>query len=139
MVTGVVFGVALLLSCPGVSPVQETPHVVIAPAACPEGSRGAVNFSTPFQLDPIRHEPRWKRDATPRAQPTRAKKFSPTDRVIAVAAGVAVGWIIGGAIGFKATSTSNPYDDTSGLKGVMIGAPIGGAAGGILGYWLTNR
>lgn len=74
-----------------------------------------------------------------RAQATKTKKFSPTDRVIAVAAGVAVGWVVGGAIGFKATSTSNPYDDTSGLKGVMIGAPIGGAAGGILGYWLTNR
>jgi hypothetical protein len=140
MVTGLVFGVALLVSSTGVSPVPETPHAVIAPAACPERSRGAANFNVPFHPDPVRQEPRWTRDAAPRAQPTKPKKFSPTDRVIAVAAGVAVGWVVGGAIGYKATARSHPYDDgTSGLRGVVIGAPIGGAAGGILGYWATNR
>lgn len=128
--TGFVFGVALLVSSAGVSPVPETSVGGVASLA--------VDFSVPIDPAAVRHQPLWKGAAAPRGQAAK-KKFSPTDRVIAVAAGVAVGWIIGGAIGFKVTSTSNPDDDTSGLKGVMIGAPIGGATGGILGYWLTKR
>ena len=130
MVTGFVFGVALLVSSAAASPAAETSVAGAAPLA--------VDFSVPLDPVTVRYQPQWARAAAPRAQP-KTKKFSPTDRVIAVAAGVAVGWVIGGAVGFKATSTSNPYDDTSGLKGMMIGAPIGGATGGILGYWLTNR
>jgi len=47
-------------------------------------------------------------------------------------------WVVGGAIGYKLTQTSNPDDDTSGLKGVIIGAPIGAAVGACFGYRLTK-
>ena len=127
--TGFVLGLALIASpVPGAG----------MSAATAESPRAVVDFDGPSDPDLLRRELK-PRPATSRAQTSKRKKFSPTDRVIAVAAGVAVGWVVGGAIGFKVTSTSNPYDDTSGLKGVMIGAPIGGAAGGLLGYWLTNR
>ena len=70
-------------------------------------------------------------------QATRPR-HSRVDRIIAVAAGVSLGWVIGGAIGYAVTPKRGPYDDTSGLKGVMIGAPIGGAFGALIGYRLTK-
>ena len=81
----------------------------------------------------------WQRTSLPRRQTTPAKRFSTTDRVIAVAAGVAVGWVVDGAIGYKLTQRSNSADDVSGLRGVIIGAPIGAAAGAILGWKLTDK
>ena len=124
--TGILLGVALMVSPAGVSPAIEP-------------SRPIVNFNIPYQpVEPPRPSA-WNRAAAPRMRAGLAKKFSPTERVIAVAAGVCVGWVLGGAIGYKIAEPSNPYDDTSGLKGVMIGAPIGGALGGIFGYWATNR
>ncbi len=47
-------------------------------------------------------------------------------------------WFAGAAIGFAVTPKRGPYDDTSGLKGALIGAPIGAVSGGRTGYWLTK-
>jgi hypothetical protein len=74
-------------------------------------------------------------------EPTRAtpvKRFSKVDRIIAVVAGTCIGWVAGGAIGWAATASSDPDDDVSGLRGVIIGAPIGAAAGAIIGFRLTK-
>ena len=59
--------------------------------------------------------------------------------IMAAAAGLSVGWVLGMRIGGKLTQSDNPYDDMSVLKGAILGAPIGGAAGAILGWRLTDR
>ena len=128
---GIVVGIAMLISSTGVSPALETSRATVAPPA--------FTLTLPKQI-PEPPPTAWRTVAPARAQPARARRFSPTDRVIAIAAGVAVGWVAGGAIGYKLTDNpSNPDDDTSGLRGVMIGAPIGGAVGAILGWRATNR
>jgi hypothetical protein len=121
---GILVGLAMLVSSTAGSPPIETPRAVVAPAV--------FTFDLPASAvtrDAQRVRP---------AQPSKAKRFSTTDKIIAVAAGVSVGWVVGGGIGFKLTSTSNPDDDISGLRGVIIGAPIGAAVGAILGYRLTR-
>jgi uncharacterized membrane protein YfcA len=61
------------------------------------------------------------------------------DRIIAVAAGTSLGFVLGGTIGGHLTENRrNPDDDTSALRGIMIGAPIGAVLGGLTGYWLTK-
>ena len=136
--TGIVLGVALMISSTGVSPALETSRATVAPAAfifdLPAGAP-ATSHTVPNRF--LAESP-WGRGSLARAQVT-AKRVSTTDRIIAVAAGVAVGWIVGGAIGYKLTQSSTWDDGTSGLKGVIIGAPIGAATGAILGWRLTKN
>ena len=139
---GIILGIAMLVSSTGVSPATETSPPVAMPSA--------INFELPVEtttprrassgMADERSRPVWQRGVLPRTQASRPKKFSTTDRVIAVAAGVAVGWVVGGVVGYAATANhDNPDDDTSGLRGVIIGAPIGATAGAILGWRLTDR
>jgi hypothetical protein len=44
----------------------------------------------------------------------------------------------GGIIGYAITQESRDDDGVSGLRGVVIGAPIGAAAGAFIGYRLTK-
>ena len=46
--------------------------------------------------------------------------------------------VVGGAMGYKLTQSSTGDVGTSGLNGVVIGAPIGAATGAILGWRLTQ-
>jgi len=126
--TGLVFGVALLVSSTGVSPATEPGRTAVVPTA--------FNFNVPYDPGMLR-EPSVSRRAA--QQPAQPKRFSKTDRFIALAAGGVVGFLAGGIIGGHITETSNPDDDISPLKGIVIGAPIGGALGAVAGYWLTNR
>lgn len=126
---GIVIGVALMISTTGVSPVPETSRPTLAPAA--------FNFDLPAP-DRFLEKPSWRRGSPAPPQVKTTKRVSTTDRIIAVAAGVAVGWVVGGAIGYKLTQSSTWDDGTSGLKGVIIGAPIGAATGAILGWRLTQ-
>ncbi len=128
--TGIVLGVAMMISSTGVSPAPETSRATVAPAVFTFDLPAPNRFLT---------EPSWGRGSLARAQVKTAKRLSTTDRIIAVAAGVAVGWIVGGAIGYKLTQSSTWDDGTSGLKGVVIGAPIGATAGAILGWRLTRE
>lgn len=136
--TGIALGVAMMISTTGVSPAPETSRATVAPAA--------ISFDLPADATPISrvplnrflNEPSWRSGSLARAQVKTAKRVSTTDRIIAVAAGVAVGWVVGGAIGYKLTQSSTWDDGTSGLKGVVIGAPIGAATGAILGWRLTQ-
>ena len=69
----------------------------------------------------------------------RVSRFSKVERAIAIGAGSVVGFYAGALVGWKATDNpSNPNDDTSGLRGVVIGAPVGAVVGGILGYVFTR-
>ena len=142
MIDGIVLSVALLASSSG-GAVTPASHRLPAPSA-------DIKFGVPpsgaLSLNPIagaRKEQAgaiWRAAAFSSSQASAPTRFTKTDRVIAIVAGIAGGWLAGGAIGYYSTvNWDNPDDDTSGLKGMIIGAPIGGAVGGILGYWLTNR
>ena len=142
MIDGMVLGLAVLVTSAGTSPVEPSRHRA-APAAftfeLPQERGSTSRSSGRFRVDE-QSRPVWRAAAFGPAQATSTKRFTKTDRVIAVAAGVAAGWFGGAAIGYYSTANyDNPNDDTSGLKGMIIGAPIGAAVGGILGYWLTNR
>ena len=66
-------------------------------------------------------------------------RFSKVERAIAIGAGAVIGFYGGAAVGWKATDNpSNPNDDTSGLRGVIVGAPVGAVVGAVLGAVLTR-
>ena len=141
MTSGLVLGIAMLVSSTGVSPALETTSSPLAPPAFTfELPRVAIPLDAGSPLPNERLRPVWRRGTLPPVQSKPGKRFSPTDRVIAVAAGVVVGWVAGGAIGYKLTDNpDNPDDDTSGLRGVIVGAPLGAAVGAILGWRLTGK
>jgi RsiW-degrading membrane proteinase PrsW (M82 family) len=82
--------------------------------------------------------PVWQRAPFARVQGTTAKRFNTTFRAIAVGAGAGIGFMAGARVGYAVTPKRGPDDDTSGLKGVMIGAPIGAVLGAVLGWLLTK-
>ena len=130
--TGFLVGAALVMAAAGVSPAKSPPdaRIRLAPAT--------IDFMLPDA-----ERARWEsRPAFARTQTTtKAKRHSTTDKVIAVAAGATLGFFGGGIIGGKITdkSDTNPDDDTSVLKGVFIGAPIGATLGGLFGWYLTRN
>ena len=135
--SGIVLGVAVLVSSAGTSASLEPPRPEVAP----------VIFSFELPESVSRDQPRgrlWesagrrRERGLVRSAQAPSTKRSKVDRIIAVAAGVSIGWVVGGGIGFAVTPKRGPYDDTSGLKGMMIGAPIGGVAGALIGYRLTK-
>ena len=130
MMNGIVLAVAMVVSSAGVSPAREAPRAMLEPPA-------TFSFALP---DPDASRPVWQRRTFRSAQSPKPKKFSRTERVIAAAAGTCLGWVLGGAIGYRLTENrSNPYDDMSGLTGAIIGATFGSFVGGILGWTLTDR
>ena len=142
MTSGLVLGIAMLVSSTGVSPALETTSPPLTPPAFTfELRRIPVPVDAAHPLADERLRSVWRRGMLPPPlQSKPAKRLSPTDRIIGVAAGVAVGWVVGGVIGYKLTDNpDNPDDDTSGLRGVIVGAPLGAAVGAILGWRLTDR
>jgi hypothetical protein len=135
---GIVLGVAMMISSTGVSPALETSRPTLVPAAFTFDLPADPATTSRTQPKRFLKEHTWRREPSAPAQAKTAKRFSPTERIIAVAAGVAVGWVVGGAIGYKLTQSSTWDDGTSGLKGVIIGAPIGATTGAILGWRLTR-
>ena len=133
---GIVLGVAMLVTSAGVSPEPETSRPTVV--------RATFTFDLPAPVPPRNLPHRFVIDTSLRAWPAplqaaqspKAKRFTKTERVIAVVAGATVGFMAGGAIGWAATS--KPRDDVSGLRGVVIGAPIGAVVGAAIGYRLTK-
>jgi hypothetical protein len=135
---GIILGVAMLVSSAGVSPAQETSRATF--------DRSPFTYDLPDGPVAPRHLPHrlltdlslqvWQPTSLQVAQSPTAKRHTKTDRIIAVVAGACVGWVVGGAIGWAATS--KPRDDVSGLRGVVIGAPIGAVVGAAIGYKLTK-
>jgi hypothetical protein len=137
----VMVGIAMLVSSTGVSPALETSRATVSPPAFTITSPVRVPAApTPTRRLFDQQPTGWRTSSSRTPTQSRQNRFSPTDRVIALAAGVAVGWVAGGAVGYKLTDNpSHPYDDTSGLRGMIIGAPIGATVGAILGWKLTGR
>jgi hypothetical protein len=132
--TGILLGAAMLVSAAGVTP--EPPRAAVVPPIfsfeLPEGaSRDLTGVLVTESFRPR------ERGLVRSAQAATTKR-SKVERVIAVAAGASIGWVVGGAIGYAVTPKRGPHDDTSGLKGVLIGAPIGGVVGALIGYRLTK-
>jgi hypothetical protein len=142
MLNGVILGVALMVSSTGVPAASPAAPGALVPArfAFTLRQAGAMQQASPRPILDEQSRDVWRSASFQPAQAKPAKRFSKSDRIIATIAGGVGGWFGGAMIGYYSTANfDNPDDDTSGLKGVMIGAPIGGAVGAILGYWLTNR
>ena len=123
--TELLLGVAMLACSTAPAPPEQPPHVAVAPRIF-----NVERYERPFR-DPVPE----RRAARTAAATTKGSRV---DRIIAIAAGVSIGWVVGGGIGYGVTPKRGPYDDTSGLKGMMIGAPVGAVAGALLGYRLTK-
>ncbi len=116
--TGFVLGVAILVSSSGLPRPVDTARPMLVPAT--------FTFRLPDVAPTLRKSPAQKR-------------YTKTDKVIAIAAGAVGGFLTGGYIGAAITQNrDNPDDDTSVLKGVMIGAPVGAVVGAIIGHKLTK-
>ena len=139
MTTGIVLGVAMLVSTTGVSPSLEASRAVVVPAALTVDlpDRTARLNNLPYRLLDEQSRPVWRRDPLRRAQATPANRCSRATRIIAVVAGGFGGWMAGGIIGGYATSKRND-DGASALRGVMIGAPVGAVVGVVTALRLTK-
>ena len=127
MLTGIVLGIAIAASTAPAPRAQVT-----------HPTEPRIVFDYDLSNVPLSR----RADAAPwstTASFSPAKRHSKMDRIIAVAAGTSLGFVLGGTIGGHLTENrDNPDDDTSPLRGIMIGAPIGAVLGGLTGYWLTR-
>jgi hypothetical protein len=127
--TAAVLGIALLVATGRAAPSQESPR--------PTAPSILVDYNLPVHAGPVFDE--FKRPWTSTPVQGTARRHSKADRIIAAAAGGALGFVLGGTIGaYIAGDPNNPDDDISPLRGVMIGAPIGAVAGALLGYYTTR-
>ena len=138
--TGAVLGLAILFSSLEVAPTMRTSPATLASAVFafepPAASVPSTNLRQPLGSAELRSP--WQRGSL-QSSHSRTSRFTKTDKVIAIAAGIAGGWIAGGYIGGAITNNyDNPDDDTSVLRGIMIGAPIGAVLGAIIGHRLTR-
>jgi hypothetical protein len=136
---GIVLAVAVLALSSGAEPTVGPPHHALGPLT--------ISFDLPdaIALPPVqRHfgeqvRQVWQQRPLRAVQASTPQRSSRTARVIGIVGGAALGWIVGAGIGFYATSDWDKDDDgTSGLRGMMIGAPIGATVGAILGWRLTR-
>lgn len=134
---GILLGVAMLVSSTGASATLDPPRAAVAPAIFSFALPESASRDLPSGLLKESFGPRRERGLVRPAQATSGT-HSNVDRIIAVAAGASIGWVVGGGIGYAVTPKRGPYDDTSGLKGLLIGAPIGGVVGALIGYRLTK-
>jgi|RhiMetdeSRZDD1v2_1073273.scaffolds.fasta_scaffold3832151_1 hypothetical protein len=130
MMNALVLAIGVLVSSTAAAPAVGSSRAAVAPSV--------FAFDLPDITAPSRDA--FRRPLAPASrQSSAANRHSRTDRIIAVVAGVCVGFVVGGTIGaYAAENRDNPDDDVSLLRGVMIGAPIGAALGGVGGYWLTK-
>lgn len=139
--TAAVLGITMLVASSAVSPSVATPRGTLVPAGftvtLPDGPAMPRHASGYSFTEPSR--PAWTRPSRATMRATSSNRFSTTDQIIAVAAGLSVGFTAGGTIGARLTDNpDNPDDDTSVLKGIVIGAPVGAIIGGLIGYRLTR-
>jgi hypothetical protein len=135
--SGMLFGVLMLVSSAGTSPDVLSPPAAAERADFTYELPERTTRDLPGGLLKDLSRPGPERGLAGSAQAMGAKRPK-VDRILAVAAGACLGFVTGGRIGFAVTPKRGPYDDTSGLKGVMIGAPIGGVVGALIGYRLSK-
>lgn len=125
----VLVGLALAVCSGSLCPAPTPPSTIVPSASAVTLREAVARASVPHDLARVERQ----------QQAARVSRHSKVDRAIATVAGVALGWVVGGAIGYYATANrDNPDDDTSGLRGVIIGAPLGAIAGGVIGWRLTR-
>lgn len=139
---GILLGMALLVSSPGVSPNLETPLAtrVAATFTFDLSDRAVTSPNLSYRLLNEQSRQLWRRAPVQPTQAPTAKRCTTATRIVAVVAGAFSGWMAGGMIGGYATAATAKRDDdgVTALKGVMIGAPIGAVVGGVIGYRLTK-
>ena len=129
--TGLMLGLAMLATAAGAAPAPKASSATVLRA----------DFTFELSISLFREQSRraWQPPSPQSAPSTPPKRFTKTDKVIAIAAGGAIGFLTGGYIGGAITQNrDNPDDDTSVLKGIMIGAPVGAVIGAIVGHKLTK-
>lgn len=128
--TEIVLGMVMLASTAGTLPVPDTtPPVAPTP-----------RLVLPSDLLDQQPRPLWRAEETRKTQTTTRKGSSTAAKVLGVALG-GVGGFFGGAwAGYYLTQDrDNPNDDgVSGLRGLVIGAPVGAALGALLGYQIAK-
>ena len=122
----IALGVMILASSAGVSPDLES-------------ARPRLTLELPADLVTEASRPVWRLESSRAAQTTAANRPSTFARVIGTALGGLGGFYAGGAIGFYAAQDHDVDDDgVSGLRGVVIVAPVGAALGALIGYKLVR-
>ena len=129
--TGIMLAMLLL-----VSPADEVRGAEPAGAAIVD-TRPRLKLPHDLVTEPSR--PVWRLEPSHDAQATAANRPSTTARVIGAALGGLGGFYAGGMIGFYVAQDRDVYGDgVSGLRGVVIGAPVGAALGALIGYKLVR-
>jgi hypothetical protein len=132
-----ILGAALMVSSVGLAPAAlEGPRPTIVPVTF------TYTLPEPAAPSPLRNAlaapgPLWDR-APFQPAPAPAKRFSTTERIVITAVSALAGFYGGGLVGYAVAQDDKDDDGTSGLPGVMIGAPIGAAAGAIVAWKLTK-
>ena len=137
---GIVLAVAMLVSSTGGAAAPPALRPEVAPAILRPDHSGLWKAASGDPTGgPLVYSSGPRRQRGPvRSAQTASAKHSKMDRVIAIAAGASLGWVAGGGIGCAVIPKRSKYDDTTCLKGVLIGAPIGAVAGVLIGYRLTK-
>jgi lipid-binding SYLF domain-containing protein len=131
MMTGLMLGLAMLATSAGGAPGPKASSAMMLRADF------TLDLSSSLFREHSRRE--WQPPASQSAPSKPPKRFTKTDKVIAIAAGAAAGFLVGGYIGGAITENrDNPDDDVSVLTGIALGAPIGAVIGAIIGHKLTK-
>ena len=125
MIAGLLLVTSTLGVAPTVDPVESRTRSAATLTLREAAARPNIRVVRQLAAEPARNE--------------RKPRFSKIERAIAIGAGTVIGFYSGALVGWTATDNpSNPNDDTSGLRGVVIGAPLGAVAGAVLGAVLTR-
>jgi hypothetical protein len=138
--TGLVIGMAVLMSVGGAP--QHSGGVTASTVSGSSVERLAepsVGLRLPSDLMDEQPQLLWRAERPRKAQTTSARQSSTVAKVIGLAVGGLGGFYAGGMIGFYVAQDRNANDDgVSGLRGVVIGAPVGAAVGALLGYQIAK-
>jgi hypothetical protein len=139
VMTGLVIGMAMLVSVAGAPPVSETvTTTTVTRPSVEQTAEPVARLKLPSDLMNAQPQPRW-RGERPRTQTTSARQSSTFAKVVGLAVGGLGGFYAGGMIGFHLAQDKNADDDgVSGLRGVVIGAPVGAAVGALIGYQVAK-
>lgn len=86
-------------------------------------------------FDPVPHRPRVVSPPSLK----RPRQSSAATKASIIALGALGGFVVGGFAGAAIENSTTPCGcDDPGLRGFMIGAPVGGVAGGLLAFRLTR-
>lgn len=136
---GIVLGIVMLAASAGASSAPD-PTVPPAASAVVDWDAAGPALTLPRVLVDEPSLPAWRLDAQQNAQVTTAARGSSTvAKIIGTAVGAVGGFYAGGMIGFYTAQDRHADDDgVSGLRGVVIGAPIGALVGAVLGYQVAK-